>query len=926
MSTAEEVEAGRKRNEYFANLETSRPQPKAAPNGEGSGAVLINTGIVAPETPKQPQVKGIKPEVPSAECSLAPTVVSEAAAPATNIGGATPTGTHSEQQLVPNASQASGALGDRSGKPTPLPPEFANFPAELTSLPNWVLWRYLPPKSDGAKWLKVPFRPNGKPASTTDRSTWSGFEACRTAYARGGFDGVGFVFDGEVGPDGLCYCGVDLDTCVDGKKIQSLAESRIKLLNTYTELSVSGTGMHCIVRAKPLERIVKFDGVEIYTGARYFTFTGHSLGEKIKAANTEICALVDDVRAKEAAARQQQQSGLSATDLADPFKNGPAQAFAAVVDPQESLADGIRTIPWFETLTPELKDNVIDYALGVIAKNSQLLELEANGGNNAEYYKLTTSVARSGAPNAEDIFVKHASSVKNADPSDALRRHFSRCRASQPSGNREITVGTLLLLAQQNGANFDQWKCQAPRTPSLSPANWSAAGLQVSFTNIPHRHWLYGTYLVRGEITVLAAPGGAGKTALATGIAVEVAAGNAKLGEQLWRNSDQKVLYLSGEEGGAEITRRIYAFCKQHNISEKDVARLSVAAADDPRVQSTSLLGVNEKATVLNEAGFKSLQSALEQLRPDLLVLDPLVVFCGGGDMNGTIMSLVMRKLKALAVLFDCAMLIVHHTRKGRPGSDDPAEQAERISGAAAIVNLARRALMPVTMSETEAKLYSVLPSQRFQFFKLVDAKSNLAPLSAEARWYELVSEELPNSEPPIYPNGDRVQAVKRARLTRQNATSSLEPEQLVIRFELMKLIDEGLVIDGKKVPYSPNSTGNNKRRAILERAMAAVGQATPDREWYPRDLRATVERELEALKRDGWVIVEKIKNGRFRRSHGLRQVWERTPWAKERKTLQQHGGPTIRTEQEQCELMVSEMADELEIPAHGQLVNDPVN
>ena len=127
-----------------------------------------------------------------------------------------------------------------------------------------------------------------------------------------------------------------------------------------------------------------------------------------------------------------------------------------------------------------------------IAKNTRLLELEANGGNNAEYYKLTTSVARSGAPNAEDIFVKHASSAKNADPDEALRQHFSRCRDSQPSGNREITVGTLLLLAQQNGANFDQWKCQVPTVPALPPVTWSAAELQVSFSNIPHRKWLYG--------------------------------------------------------------------------------------------------------------------------------------------------------------------------------------------------------------------------------------------------------------------------------------------------------------------------------------------------------------------------------------------------------------------------------------------------
>src|SRR5262249_203869 len=150
-------------------------------------------------------------------------------------------------------------------------------------------------------------------------------------------------------------------------------------------------------------------------------------------------------------------------------------------------------------------------------------------------------------------------------------------------------------------------------------------------------------------------------------------------------------------------------------------------------------------------------------------------------------------------------------------------------------------------------------------YFKLADVKSNLAPLSAEAPWYELASVGLPNAEPPTYPNGDRVQAVKRAHLSRQKATPSLGAEQLAIRDEVMKVGDRGATIDGETAPYSPNSTGNNKKRAILEDAMAAVEQATPDREWPFKDLRVTVERELEALKHEGWVVVEKIAKGRFR-------------------------------------------------------------
>ena len=283
MSTADEMETGRKRNEYFANLGKNHPQPKTDPTGEGGSVAPIDTSVTAAVTAKHAQADGER-EMPLAERSAAPKV----AVTAPNVVCDSPPAEQpSETQLGVNASQASSQRGGIS-KPIPIRPEFANFPAELKLLPNWVLWRYLPPKSDGGKWPKVPFQPNGKTASTTDRSTWSRFEVCCAAYARGGFDGVGFVFDGAIGADGLCYCGVDLDSCIEkGNQLHSLARSRIERLDTYTERSVSGTGVHCIARAQPLGRIVKFDGVEIYTKARYFTFTGRSFGE-IKTAPTRL--------------------------------------------------------------------------------------------------------------------------------------------------------------------------------------------------------------------------------------------------------------------------------------------------------------------------------------------------------------------------------------------------------------------------------------------------------------------------------------------------------------------------------------------------------------------------------------------------------------------------------------------------------------
>ena len=273
-----------------------------------------------------------------------------------------------------------------------------------------MLWKYEPPKKPDGKWQKVPYQPNGYKASTTNRHTWSTFETCRAVYEQGGYDGVGFVFDGEVGPDGTCLVGIDLDRCIDKRKIQHLALERIKRLGTYTEASPSGTGLHLIARTEPVES-VKTKEVELYTTARYFTFTGRKWGEEsqIRIATAEVRALVAELKAK--AETQHKPSA----------RIEPRRSLPAPRSRIRNWLKGSKTITGMTGCRAEQKDEVVDHALGVIVA---FLE-ESGGHTNDQWYRLTTAVARSGAPNAEDIFVKHASSYEEPGarglPAGALR-------------------------------------------------------------------------------------------------------------------------------------------------------------------------------------------------------------------------------------------------------------------------------------------------------------------------------------------------------------------------------------------------------------------------------------------------------------------------------------------------------------------------
>jgi hypothetical protein len=289
------------------------------------------------------------------------------------------------------------------------------------------------------------------------------------------------------------------------------------------------------------------------------------------------------------------------------------------------------------------------------------------------------------------------------------RLRFDRYVNEAGKHKKPITIAPLFHLAREHG--WQGGGLPPPAEPPPAPITWDAAELRVSYANVPHRRWLYGPYLIRGEVTVIAAPGGVGKTALTTGMATAIAVGVVLLDDKIW-GTNLKVLSINGEDSKAEVTRRMWAFTRAHagKITEQAPDHFYTLGADDERVQSLSFLQTNERnASTLDIRGFEVLESALAAIRPDVAMLDPLIVFCSGGNINdNAVMAQVMRVLKFLATKYDCAILIVHHTKKGGDRGDP-----EAVSGAAAIVNLARCAIMPVPMTKEEATRTKQLQSAR---------------------------------------------------------------------------------------------------------------------------------------------------------------------------------------------------------------------
>jgi putative DNA primase/helicase len=146
-----------------------------------------------------------------------------------------------------------------------------NIPEMLRERPHWVNWGV---EADN---VKCPYNPLLLTrAKAGEKATWGGFDLAVNHVKSGRARGVGYEFNG----DGVY--GVDLDHVIneDGE-ITPEAAAIVRQLNSYTEKSLSGTGLHIFVLAPGFkqERERKKDSfVEIYGKAHYIAMTGNIYG------------------------------------------------------------------------------------------------------------------------------------------------------------------------------------------------------------------------------------------------------------------------------------------------------------------------------------------------------------------------------------------------------------------------------------------------------------------------------------------------------------------------------------------------------------------------------------------------------------------------------------------------------------------------
>lgn len=278
----------------------------------------------------------------------------------------------------------------------------------------------------------------------------------------------------------------------------------------------------------------------------------------------------------------------------------------------------------------------------------------------------------------------------------------------------------------------------------------------VDPTTIKPRRWIMYPDYVGGHISILAAKGGTGKSSLAVVEALSIATGRNLLHPTDLRRQPRRarVLYVNLEDDDEEMKRRVVAAMKHYGLTDENIDdRLLVAAGRDiPLVMGRPPKNADDPRIDPNVQA--ELTQFLKEKDIPAVIVDPYILTHRLQENDNSMQAELINAWGHVASETGAAILIVHHSRKlnGEEATDDS------IRGASAMLAAARSARVINPMNPDEAVKLNISDEDRRKYFRIDNAKHNLARPPTEAEWCRLVEVSLDND--PGLGDHDRIGVV----------------------------------------------------------------------------------------------------------------------------------------------------------------------
>lgn len=266
---------------------------------------------------------------------------------------------------------------------------------------------------------------------------------------------------------------------------------------------------------------------------------------------------------------------------------------------------------------------------------------------------------------------------------------------------------------------------------------------------IPPRDWVYGEHYIRQFASATISPGAVGKSSLVIVEALAMATGKALLG--VHPRGRFKVWLWNGEDPLSELERRVMAAALHYGLTREDFE--GWLFIDSGR--STEIIVAEEQRD-----GVKVVRPIVEEVKAtilankiDVVIIDPFVSSHNVSENDNSAIDRVTKLWGKIADSCNCAVELVHHSRKTN-GAEVSVEDARGASSLIAGVRSAR-SLNPMT--EEEAGRAGVELHRR-RHFRFDNGKANMAPPPEGSTWFFLASVPLGNGSLGV---GDNIAVVE---------------------------------------------------------------------------------------------------------------------------------------------------------------------
>jgi len=207
-------------------------------------------------------------------------------------------------------------------------------------------------------------------------------------------------------------------------------------------------------------------------------------------------------------------------------------------------------------------------------------------------------------------------------------------------------------------------------------------------------------FLCKGAGMLLVGQTGTGKSSLAMQLMIKWALGQPVFGLEPARSIKSLLIQAENDDGDlAEMKEGVF---NGLNLSDEDKAQASA-----------NVLVNQESSKSGSELCSSVIEPLLNEIRPDVLWLDPALAYIGS-DMNSQkdVGNFLRNQLAPLLKKYGCALIIIHHTNKI---SKDPEKQTTDVSylgaGSAEWINWSR-AMLALRKTDVE-NLYELVAAKR---------------------------------------------------------------------------------------------------------------------------------------------------------------------------------------------------------------------